>query len=568
MKNTYSTIAMETYARRSFNYLENMVDAHSLPYFNIFWTEPAEAAHDWPDFGDVMSRQLQGAIMGRVMSGEGIPNEKKWLGKILGLIDPQSGLLTRPETNYSSHVGDAGDNMLTLYALATAWAASHDAAVYQAACGIVDGMLKQAEEQGKGSGFLGGFGIKSAMICARYLGYEPALTLAKKMIEATFVTNPIFSPDNTFKHGGHMHGNLRSLVGAADYALFTHDPVLYSRVDAIYRYVRGEATSFGFLPEAIGRKGDVVSCETCAIMDYLGLAVTLANQGHPEYWDDIERIARNQLIESQVVDDSWLVSDPSREDTAQFSWNRIGERMVGGYAGWSSPNHILAARENLNAQWGGPELRDKTRAFQNCCGGSGTHAFFEVWKNIARFENHWLNVNLHMDKLLPQAEIRSYQPFNGRLTIKLNEPAGVKVRIPDFLKPAEMHAEVEGKAIKGRVWGNYLEFEDQPANCELQISYPLPVSTETVSIGNPGYRHYTYHVTWKGSTVIKMEPVQNEYTDGYSEFDKKEVPIFYGEEGPGPLYQRESYRQDRLPEEIEKTLLQMDRGLLDFWKVQ
>ena len=33
-----------------------MVDKDGLPYFNIFWTDPAEAAHDWPDFGDVMSR--------------------------------------------------------------------------------------------------------------------------------------------------------------------------------------------------------------------------------------------------------------------------------------------------------------------------------------------------------------------------------------------------------------------------------------------------------------------------------------------------------------------------------
>ena len=37
-----------------------------------------------------------------------------------------------------------------------------------------------------------------------------------------------------------MHGNLRTLVGAADYALYVSDPVLFSRVDALYRYVRSE----------------------------------------------------------------------------------------------------------------------------------------------------------------------------------------------------------------------------------------------------------------------------------------------------------------------------------------
>ena len=59
-------------------------------------------------------------------------------------------------------------------------------------------------------------------------------------------------------------------------------------------------------------------------MDYLGLAVTLANHGHPEYWGDVERVLRNQMIESQVTDGSWLHSDPSRADTLQFTWHAIG----------------------------------------------------------------------------------------------------------------------------------------------------------------------------------------------------------------------------------------------------
>ena len=58
-----------------------------------------------------------------------------------------------------------------------------------------------------------------------------------------------------------MHGNLRTLVGAADYALYVKDPVLFSRVDALYRYVRSEGTRFGFLPEVIDRRGDVVSAK-------------------------------------------------------------------------------------------------------------------------------------------------------------------------------------------------------------------------------------------------------------------------------------------------------------------
>jgi hypothetical protein len=565
MANNPQTIAMETYARRSYNYLANMVDPVGLPYFNIFWAEPAQAAHDWPDFGDVMSRQLQGAIMGRAMTGEEVATEKIWLNKALSYLDPLTGLMTRPDTHYSKHVSDPGDNMLTLYALATAYADNPDLALRKAICKIVDGMLLMAEKDGIPGGFLGGFGIKSAMTAFRCLGYEPALKLAEKMVNSIFYSAPLFSPDNTFRHGGHMHGNLRSLVGAADYALYVKDPILYSRVDALYRYVRSEATSFGFLPEAIGRQGDIVSCETCAIMDYLGLAITLANHGHPEYWDDIERTARNQMIESQVTDGSWLVSDPSLPDTEQFTWRAIGQRMEGGYAGWTSPNHILAARESLNHHWGGPELHDKTRAFQNCCGGSGTHAFFEIWKNAARFENGTLVVNLHMDKRLPQAEIRGYQPFAGLLTIRLDESCKVKVRIPGFVHLPEMKVEARGKIIEGKVWGNYLELGERPAGEQINVTYPLPISSEAVKIGNPGFRQYHYQVTWKGATVVKMEPTGNEYQTGYSDFDEQQVPVFYGKEGPGSLYLREDYVADRPVEAVQLSRLHLDNGSLDFW---
>ena len=558
----FETFACETFVRRSFNYYNRMVDKDGLPYFNIFWTDPAEAAHDWPDFGDVMSRQLQAVIMARYMTGESAPIEKVWYRKILSLLDPETGLLFRPKTSYSENVADMGDQALTLYALVTAYIDNRNEPLKKAIFKMVDTLLEKHE---KGEGFIGGFIIKSLMICARYMDYAPALKLSEKLVRRIFTDKPLFAPDNTFRHGGHMHGNLRCLVGAADYALYAKDPVIYSRVDALYRYVRSESTRFGFLPEVIGRKGDVVACETCAIMDYLGLAVTLANHGHPEYWGDVERIARNHLIESQVKDVSWLKSNAVREDTEQFTWRDIGERMLGGYAGWSSPNHILACKETLNAHWGGPELKNKPRAFQNCCGGSGTHALFIVWKNASRFEDRCLSVNLHIDKLLPQAEIRCYQPYKGLLTIKLRESCKVKVRIPEFVNPTHMEAKSNKGEVKASVWGNYIELGERQAGETLKITYPVPTFDEEISIGNPGFRQYHYRVTWKGDTVIRIEPMGNDYKTGYSDFDKKEVSIFYGIDGPGPLYLRAHMSRDVKP---ELSPIHLDDGSLDFWYIR
>jgi hypothetical protein len=559
--NAPRTFALETFARRSLNYLNRMVDTNGLPYFNTFWTDPAEAAHDWPDFGDVMSRQYQGVIMARRMTGERTPIEAVWRRKLLELIDPETGLLTRPQTSFSQKVADPGDQALTLYALVTAYADAPDEGLKAVILKMTARLLARAEEgKGDGDGFVNGFMIKSLMASARVLHDESALKLAGRQVRKVFVESPLFSPDNTFRHGGHMHGNLRMLVGAADYALYTGDPVLFSRVDALYRYVRSETTSFGFMPEVIGRQGDVVATETCALMDYVGLAVTLANHGHPEYWGDVERVVRNQLAESQATDLSWLKSVAERADTEQFTWRDLSARLVGGYAGWSSPTHFLATCETLH--WGGPELRGKTRVFQNCCGGSGTHGFFVAWKNAASFADDTLSVHLHFDKLLPQAEVRGYQPFSGLLTIKLKTDCAVQVRIPDFVDPTALKAEAGGAPVPVKVWGNYAELGRHPRDTILKVNYPLATRTEEVQIGNPGFRHYRYRVHWRGDTVMAMEPLGNDYKTGYSDFEKKEVPVYYGKDGPGHLYQRET-----LLKTLEPGLapLLKDDGKLNFW---
>jgi DUF1680 family protein len=402
-------------------------------------------------------------------------------------------------------------------------------------------------------------------VAARMLGCQPAFEAARILVERVITQGRLFTPDNTFGPWGHMHGNLRTMSGAADYALAVGDPVIYSRMDALYRFVKSTGTRFGFLPEAIGRQGDIISCETCALMDYAGIGVTLANHGHPEYWGDMERLARNHLVESQVRDTSWLHSDNQRSDTGQFTWRDIGPRILGAWAGWTSPNHILAARETLNAHWGGPELKNKTRALQNCCGGSGVHGLFILWKNAARYEAGTLSVHMHLDKKLPQAEIRCEQPYRGLTRIALSQDCTVRVRIPEFTRAAEMHVWVNGVEKQGvQAFGNYLELGSLYAGDRVEIYYPLPVTREEIAVSNPGFRQWRYRVTWKGDTVVSMEPLDNEVKTAYSDFDKTAVQVFYGEEGPGPLYQREGMLVDVQPAEAE---LHLDDGSLDFWKI-
>jgi hypothetical protein len=536
-----------------------------------------------------MARQLEAAVMLRRMTGREASTEKVWLRKTFGMIDQADGQLHRPKQSYCKATVE--DVALPLGALNAAALDGNDEA-RKAALKMAEGYLRRLREgdlKDKALHCFSGFSIKSLMVTARLLGSEAAVEAARILVKPYTAAGETLTPDNRFGPKTHTHGMLKTLVGAADYALTAGDPVLFGRVDALYRHMKTLGTRFGFIPEVLNwRTSDMVACETCALMDFAGLGVTLANHGHAEYWGDMERLARNHLAESQIRDASFLVSDNARADTHQFTWRDIGERIVGAWAGWTSPNHVLAYRETLNAHWGGPELRDKIRFLQNCCGGSGVHALFILWKNAARFENGELRVNMHLDRKLPEAEIRCEQPYRGVLGIVLARDCAVTVRIPEPVEPAAVRVTVNGQSrpiadsrrsgvsLLGealpkdgpsgacRVIGNYLAVGECRAGDRVEMAYPLPISTEEVAVSNPGYRPWRYRVTWKGDTVVRVEPVGNEVAKAYSDFDKMEREVFYGKDGPGPLYRREHMLSDERP---APAPLHCDEGGFDLWNI-
>jgi len=541
------TFAVETYMRRAYNYLDNMADESGRPYFNIFWFqggEPAQANHDENDCPDVTSRQWQAAILARHMTGQQCRNENVWAKTILARMDPETGLL---DPSLNPYCFSDGHNAMVLYSLAHAWADSKDSVYRDAACRMIP-QLPGAKPMTMWKGV----SIKSIMTWVRLSndmpGLEYAGTLAKEALDGFGAAN---------KFGGHTHCGLRGLSGVVDYALYVKDAAMLARVDALYRDARSKGTRFGWLPEVIYQERDQVGCETCALADFVALATPLANNGHPAYWGDIERMLRNQLAESQVTDGSWL-KPGDKPDTQQDTWRDVGSRMVGGWAGWSSPTHIWSNGSGTPPKLGG------FRAFMNCCGGSGVSALFIAWKNASRFENGVLSVNMHFDKLLPQAEIRCHQPYQGYLSVALKEACNVRVRVPDFVDAKDVKVSSNKGEVKVAVENGYLELGPRQSGEKIEVTYPVPVKEEEIAIGNPGHKQFHYRVTWKGDTVVRMTPIGEQYKTIHSGYGKDlfDVEAYYGEEGPGRLYQREYMLSDVVP---APTPLCMDDGKLNFW---
>lgn len=541
---TATAFSLENLAKRSGNYLDRMVDGDGLPYFNIFYTKPAQAAHDWPDYGDVQSRQYQAAIMLRRMTGQPAANEHMWRKNILALLG-SDGLLWRPQTTWSQRVADIGDQCLTIYALATAHASEPDKQLESALRGMLRGLRARWSEAASRTGFL----LQSLLAAWQALGQDgEAWSLAVELAAELRCNPDILPEDGVFRTWTHMHSELHTLLGLANYAHLADDTPLLESVNRCYRWLRSTGTSFGFLPEVVGRKGEIVSCETCALMDLVGTAVSLANAGQDDLWADIERVVRNQLAESQARDLSWLPVDNQQPDTDQFGYRELDQRLLGAWAGWSTPTHFWGAEETLNHHWGGPELRDKPRLLQNCCGGSGIHALYIAWANTASYANQTLTLNLHLDRALPEAEIRCQQPYRGCTSIILKVPATLRLRCPEFCAPDEVRLTCQDQPLAYRQQGIWLMTALLPAGMQIDMWYPLPVKSESVQIGNPGQRQYHYTVDWKGATVTSITPQGEMPNQAYSDFDDCMLPVYYGESGPGRLYQRQGYLAETAPQ--------------------
>ena len=104
------------------------------------------------------------------MTGRETRNERLWYQRVVSWLDPMTGLLVCPKTPFSEPVADLGDQVLTLYALVTAYTDSRDPALRDAICKLVDHLPGLYQSNYGARGFV----VKSLMTCVRQMNYQPA----------------------------------------------------------------------------------------------------------------------------------------------------------------------------------------------------------------------------------------------------------------------------------------------------------------------------------------------------------------------------------------------------------
>ena len=361
-------------------------------------------------------------------------------------------------------------------------------------------------------------------------GYRPALVLAGELTRYLWRHGGLFDADgNWLDMRGHTPWHCGCLLGLLEYAIVANETELIDFARAGYEYgkAHGDVVT-GFFPEHVDATTGELG-ETCGVSLMLNLAVKLTQAGVGDYWDDVDRWLRNHFVECQLTDYEWMYQVGSDEPPLPLnevteSADRVGERNIGNFAGWPSPNDFFGARQ----------MRGANNIFMHCCAESGP-ALYRVWKYMLEYEDgnpsagvpaeHEgesqgnLRVNLLLNRASPWADVNSHVPYEGRVDIKVKQACALSIRIPEWVEPQQATCQIDGEAHSLSWDGRYALVGPVEPQAVVALSFPIFERTDVVSIQGQDYT-----LVRKGNDVVDIDP-----------------PGQYA-----PFYQRAHYREDEV----------------------
>ena len=305
--------------------------------------------------------------------------------------------------------------------------------------------------------------------------------------------NNHFRPDGSFTHVWNTHLHMRPVLGVAHLGALVHEPRYLNWARNAYESLRALGLDWGWFPECVGRDYS----ETCNTADMTDVAMWLAKAGFAEYWDHLERHARNYLREAQFFvtpEFERLYRELHRDKPAEEVEKGLvmARRLEGGFHAVLTPNDWV--------HHDGPTGMN----MMGCCPPEGMRALYTAWDNVVTEDSRTVWINLSFSRDTPQAKVVSFLPNEGRLTVVAKKDGRFLLRAPAWVPRSRI------KAYRGQeqmsVWhgcvGDYIEFEDVKAGEELTVTYPLPRFEQTVDLDPAGV--FTYR--WLGNTVLGVHP--------------------------------------------------------------
>ncbi len=289
----------------------------------------------------------------------------------------------------------------------------------------------------------------------------------------------------------HLHSVTSALSGVVEFGLYTGQSDYVDRAKRVIdEGMPPHRTRYGFVYETdmlIGRG------ESNNPADLARAEILLGLNGHPEYFEDVERMVRNHLLASQYLDPS-VAGGPGApeavpEDSATEVYTNAAERMLGGFS-YTSPNDLID-----------DVLHEKLDMAADMASGA-LEGLAAAWEAIVTQDAAGLRVNLLFSRDTPDLDVHSYIPARGRVELTIKKPRDVYVRIPSYVAPDELIASVNGEALEHKtMFGPYLLIPNRSDSATAVIEFEQTVTIQQETLANT-----TYTEEWLGDTVWNIVP--------------------------------------------------------------
>ena len=280
----------------------------------------------------------------------------------------------------------------------------------------------------------------------------------------------------------------------------------YARIAGDHRVAEFVRRSYEFtLTQGIPRTG-WINCypaalngvEGCALGDLAALAIRLSDYGLGDYWDDVDALARNQLVEQQFIRPDILqsISNSCTEKDAcekdpppgKLCYDNVIERSIGVYGGVATPTAVPGA-------W-----------VMHCCTSNATQGLYAVWEGTLRENGDTAIVNLLLNRAGRLADVDSWLPFEGRVVVRVKSARRLAVRLPAWIDERGLRIQLSGRPIHPPRIGRYMLFEDLHPRDTIELAFPVSETTASYTVNAHSPAEQVYNCTFRASTLVDISP--------------------------------------------------------------
>lgn len=282
------------------------------------------------------------------------------------------------------------------------------------------------------------------------------------------------------EHGvsdGHFTCHTHYLLYLLDYAIATHNDWLKQFVREAYDYQRaGGVSRMGwYWPGAQ---------ETDFTVFQIALGVRMSDAGLGDYWDDVDALVRNRLIEQQYVDLTAMrriaglkANDPARDT--------LLTKYQGGFTvSWPTTVDRLMYGSNI---------------------ASGPFGLYHAWHGITRFDKGTgvASVNLFLNRASEWMNVASWLPYQGKVELTNKLATRADVRIPGWVDIDQVKCFKNNMPVQAARHNHHLFFQKLALGDVIRLEFPQSSSTDHYYLPTFGHQ---YAISWRGSTVVGIEP--------------------------------------------------------------